>query len=66
MDILVNGQSMPFSEGSTISSVLDHLQLNPQRVVVECNRKILDKKDYAVTSLVAGDELEIIQFVPGG
>jgi sulfur carrier protein len=66
MNIQVNGQSMSFPEGSTIAVLMSHLKLNSQRVVVEHNRMILDKNDYSITQLAEGDELEIIQFVPGG
>jgi sulfur carrier protein len=66
MEIIVNGENMAVGSDITVSSLLETINQDAQRVVVELNREILGKEDYSKTSLKEGDSLEIIQFVPGG
>ena len=66
MTILLNGETKTIVENVTVLTILEDHKLDPQRVVVEMNEKILDKKDFATIILSEGDSLEVIQFVPGG
>jgi sulfur carrier protein len=66
MRLFVNGQNREFPELINILELLETLELNPERVVVELNRDILTAAKYADTRLKDGDNLELIQFVGGG
>jgi thiamine biosynthesis protein ThiS len=52
--------------GRTIVELLTDLGLNPQLIVVEHNREILERDTYALTEVKAGDTLELVHFVGGG
>ncbi len=66
IEITVNGEPRSVPEGSTVSSLLESLELPADRVAVEFNREILRKDRWASTRLRAGDRLEIVHFVGGG
>lgn len=67
MTIEVNGKSISVPDGvTTIAALLHHLQLESKIVVVEQNRKVLERDEHADTFLREGDRLEIVQFVGGG
>lgn len=65
MQITVNGESAD-TNATTLLGYLDSIGIDPARVAVELNQDIVPKKNYADTSLNAGDLLEIVQFVGGG
>lgn len=54
------------STATTVSSLLEELQIKPERVAVEVNLQIISKKDYMRTGLNEGDSIEIVNFVGGG
>jgi thiamine biosynthesis protein ThiS len=62
----LNGKNREVPEGLTVYQLLEHLDLNPALVVVELNRKILDRSKYAEAGIRAGDEIELVHFVGGG
>jgi len=64
--IVVNGDSRTVAEGQTILGLLHDLQLDPARVAVELNRRIVKQPRWAETHLEAGAQIEIVQFVGGG
>jgi sulfur carrier protein len=64
--ISVNGQSQSIPEGQSISGLLYQLELDPARVAVELNRRIVKQPLWDETLLPDGAELEIVQFVGGG
>ncbi len=66
MTVQLNGDTLTVASDATVTTLLEHLNVKQQRVVVELNRRIIAKSDYADTALTDGDALEIIQFVPGG
>jgi thiamine biosynthesis protein ThiS len=66
IDIVVNGQPQSAPEGQTLLGLLDQLQLDPARVAVELDRRIIKQPHWAETILHAGAQLEIVQFVGGG
>ena len=66
MQLKINGQNRTFSVALTVAELLCRLQLAPERVVVELNRKILTADHHTATRLQDGDSLELIQFVGGG
>jgi len=65
MQLTINGQQRNFVAPLTISQLLQQLNLEPQRVVIELNKNILTAETYE-TELQNGDTIELVQFVGGG
>jgi thiamine biosynthesis protein ThiS len=42
------------------------LEIKTERVAVELNLEILDRKDFELRSLKQGDRVEILSFIGGG
>ena len=63
--ITLNGSERTVSGGSVVA-LLGELGLNPQLVVVEHNREILDRARLADTEVRNGDVVELVHFVGGG
>jgi sulfur carrier protein len=66
MKLKINGEDKEVAEGLSVASLLEQLQIRPARVVVERNRNIVPRDDFAATLLAEGDALEIVHFVGGG
>lgn len=66
MELTINGEERNLTPPLTVAQLLDQLQLDPDRLVVELNRRILPPEKRAETVLTAGDSLELVQFVGGG
>ncbi|MEP6714802.1 MAG: sulfur carrier protein ThiS [Terriglobia bacterium] len=64
--VTVNGQPRSFAPGATLLDVIRSLNLEPERVAVELNRAIVRRDRWDATSVDAGAEIEIVQFVGGG
>jgi thiamine biosynthesis protein ThiS len=64
---MINGTRREVPAETTISGLLETLDLDPRMVVVEHNRTILrDRTQYSSIALNTGDMVEIVQFVGGG
>ena len=66
MKVTINGEERTFDPVSTLSDLLTHLGLKPDRVAVELNRELIPRDRWAQTHLAEGDKLEIVHFVGGG
>ncbi len=66
IEIVVNGEPRAASEGQTVLDLLQELELDPARVAVELDRRIVKQPLWAATELRAGAQIEIVQFVGGG
>ena len=66
MEIRLNGQRMPVSEGASIGDLVRSKNLDPSAVVVEHNLAIVPSDDWDRVRLKADDVLEILRFVGGG
>jgi sulfur carrier protein len=66
IEIVVNGEPRTAVEGQTILGLLRELDLDPARVAVEYDRRIVKPGQWPETVLHAGARLEIVQFVGGG
>ena len=66
MTISLNGDTHEIAGPITISALLDALGIDPRRVAVEHNLRIVKRDQYADTVIAAGDEVEIVNFVGGG
>jgi len=66
IEIVVNGHGQATAPGQTILGLLHELQLDPARVAVELDRRIVKQPRWPETVLEPGAQLEIVQFVGGG
>ena len=66
MELIVNGETRVLGESLSIEELLLLHNLKPQMVVVERNRVIVPRDQFATTMLEPGDEIEIVRFVGGG
>jgi len=66
ISISVNGEQRLTEEGQTILELLRQLQIDPARVAVELDRRIVKQPRWAQTVVRPGAEIEIVQFVGGG
>jgi sulfur carrier protein len=64
--IVVNGEARSLMEGQTIQQLLAELDLDPARVAVEMDRRIVKPQEWPATAIADGAQLEIVQFVGGG
>lgn len=65
MNILLNGEAKAVS-AETVAALVEHLGLDTKKVALERNREIVPRAEYAVTTLMNGDEIEIVEFIGGG
>lgn len=66
IEVRINGQAREIPAGLTVLGLLEWLRLDPERVAVELNRRIVRRTAWGETALEPGAELEIVQFVGGG
>ena len=66
IEVTLNGRSRSISTGSTVSELIQHLELQDRLVVVERNGEIVARGEFPSTILGDGDVLEIVHFVGGG
>ena len=67
--ILLNGQTREFAELAPpvlLSQIIAGLQLKGDRIAVERNGEIVERKRWLETEVAEGDRLEIVHFVGGG
>jgi sulfur carrier protein len=66
MQIQVNGEPRNCQYGSTVGDLLRELDIRTERVAVELNLEILDRKEFELRGLNEGDHVEILSFIGGG
>jgi sulfur carrier protein len=66
MDILLNGESLPLPEHTTLAALLEAQLLAQRRVAVEVNGEIVPRGRHAEHELRAGDRVEIVHALGGG
>ena len=64
--IVVNGDPRTVPDGETILGLLEQLRIDPARVAVELDRRIVKQPLWRDTALQDGSRIEIVQFVGGG
>ncbi|MCK9172365.1 sulfur carrier protein ThiS [Desulfuromonas thiophila] len=65
MNLTINGAARAIM-ATDLAALLAELQLDPARVAIEHNGRILRADQYSATGLAEGDRLEIVRFVGGG
>ena len=66
MQVTVNGEQRDLPEGTSVSKLLEALNVVAERVVVELNLTILKRAELPNTILKPSDQVEIVHFVGGG
>ncbi len=66
LTLVVNGEPRRVPGPATVTSLLDHLGLDPRMVVVEVNREIIRRVRQGEVVLHEGDLVELVHFVGGG
>lgn len=67
MKILLNGNVKRLDQSlSSLGRLIAHLQLKPDQIVVEINKKIIPRNQYENTELKNDDEIEVVQMLGGG
>ncbi len=64
--IKLNGKDLIIPEKTTVKSLIDNLKLPINKIAIEKNRKILDKKKINKIILNKKDRVEIVHFIGGG
>ena len=66
MRVKINGEHAQLESGLSLEAMLKSYRLKPEQVVIELNRKVPPKGEWAATILQDGDEVEIVKFLGGG
>ena len=65
MTVNVNGDARDLPDGTTVAALVRQLNLTPEKVAVERNRRLVRRDGYDLP-LADGDQVEIVTFVGGG
>jgi len=64
--VIVNGKDRRIEGESTLSDLLQFLELDPRAVAVELNKQIVRRARLSTVQLNDGDRIELVHFVGGG
>jgi thiamine biosynthesis protein ThiS len=65
MTITLNGDARDVPVGTTVAELVRLLNLTPEKVAVERNRRLVRREGYDLP-LADGDQVEVVTFVGGG
>ena len=64
--ITVNGKQMQITPKFSLKSLTNKLKMPINKIAIELNKKILDKKKIKKIKLSDNDKIEIVHFIGGG
>ena len=64
--IKVNGKIKTIFDDSKLKELLKYLKISLNKVAVELNEEIIDKKKISKIKLKNNDKIEIVHFIGGG
>ena len=64
--ITVNGKQMQIIPKFTLKNLITKLKIPLNKIAIELNKKIIDKKRISKIFLKKGDKIEILHFIGGG
>ena len=64
--ITVNGKQMQIIPKFSLKSLISKLKIPLNKIAIELNKKIIDKKKISKIQLKRGDKIEIVHFIGGG
>lgn len=65
----INGKEELFPDNempATVADLLQHLGVDSTTIVAELEGQIIERKNFTTTTLSAGQNIELVRFVPGG
>ena len=66
MKIVLNGRDQEAPEGATVLALLETVGLQPGRVAIELNGRVVPRAEFHRAHLGSGDVVEVVHFVGGG
>jgi len=64
--IILNGKNQLVDNNTSVSQLLDSLQLSEKRLAVEINQQIIPRSTFGEFTLSEHDQVEIVQAIGGG
>ena len=64
--IIVNGKQMQITPKFSLKSLITKLKMPLNKIAIELNKEIIDKRKISKTQLKKGDKIEIVHFIGGG
>ena len=64
--INVNGKKLIFNKNDSLSKLIKKLKIPLNKVAIELNKKIIDKKKINRIKVKNNDKIEIVHFIGGG
>ena len=64
--IKVNGKKLVFDYNTSVEKLTKKLKIPLNKVALELNKKIIDKKKLKKIKLKSNDKIEIVHFIGGG
>ena len=64
--IMVNGKQIQVISKFSLKSLITKLKIPLNKIAIELNKKIIDKKNISNIQLKKGDKIEIVHFIGGG
>ena len=64
--ITVNGKQMQVIPNFLLKNLIAKLKMPLDKIAIELNKKIIDKKKISLIRLKKGDKVEIVHFIGGG
>ena len=64
--IQLNGSPYEINTDSNLSELLNKLKIQKNKIAIELNGTIIEKKKYQKVILNKGDKVEIVHFIGGG
>ena len=64
--ITVNGKQMQIIPKFSVKSLIVKLKMPLNKIAIELNKNIIDKKSISKIQLKKGDKIEIVHFIGGG
>ena len=64
--INLNGKTLFLGKGTSLFKVIKKTKLQPNKIAIELNRKIINKKNMSKIFLKNKDKIEIVHFIGGG
>ena len=64
--ITVNGKQIQIIPNYSLKNLIAKLRIPLNKIAIELNKKIIDKKIISKIQLKKGDKIEIVHFIGGG
>ena len=64
--ITVNGKQIQVIPNFSLNGLITKLKIPLNKIAIELNKKIIDKKKISKINLQKGDKIEIVHFIGGG